>query len=59
MSVIPKTSKIERIRENKDIFDFDLTEEDADAISSLNCNLRFNNPGDFCKIMGGSLPIFG
>lgn len=59
VSVIPKSAKIERIRENMDIFNFELTTEDVEAIGSLDCHLRFNNPRDFCKSIGGSLPIFG
>lgn len=58
-SVIPKSSKVERIVENMNIFNFELTEEEMTRISSLNCYLRFNNPGVFCKFMGGAIPIFG
>lgn len=43
-SVIPKSSKVERIIENMNIFNFALTEEEMKQISSLNCSLRFNNP---------------
>ena len=48
-AVIPKTSRVERLRENLAIFDFELSSDEMDAISSLNRNRRFNDPGDFCE----------
>ena len=48
-SVITKTTKVERLKENLDVFDFDLTEEEMSAISGLNKNRRFNDPGNFCE----------
>jgi diketogulonate reductase-like aldo/keto reductase len=59
VSVIPKSSRVERVVENMNIFNFELSAEDMERVSGLNCNLRFNNPGVFCKFMGGSIPIFG
>jgi len=47
--VIPKTSRPERLRENLAIFDFELTRDEIAAISALNRNRRFNDPGDFCE----------
>lgn len=47
-AIIPKTSKPERMRENLNIFDFELTESEMQAISELNINRRFNDPGVFC-----------
>lgn len=38
--VIPKTSKMERLKENFDIFDFQLTDEQMTQIFSLNQNKR-------------------
>lgn len=32
-----------------DIFGFNLTDEDMEAIASLNKNKRFNDPGFFCE----------
>mmetsp|Transcript_6300 Transcript_6300/g.6510 ORF Transcript_6300/g.6510 Transcript_6300/m.6510 type:complete len:333 (+) Transcript_6300:70-1068(+) len=58
VTVIPKSSQIERVRENIQIFDFTLTEEQMSAISDLNKNIRFNDPGEFCKGMGGAIPIY-
>jgi D-xylose reductase len=46
-SVIPKTSRVERLRENLSIADFELTDEEMHAISKLNQNRRFNDPGVF------------
>ena len=46
-AIVPKTSKKDRLKENLDLFDFELCEEDMQAINSLNRNQRFNDPGDF------------
>lgn len=48
-TIIPKSSKVERLQENIDIFDFELTAQEMDDISALNQNRRFNDPGDFCE----------
>ncbi len=48
-AIIPKTSKIERLKENAAIFDFELSSEDMKSIDSLNANKRFNDPGVFCE----------
>ena len=48
-AVIPKTSKLERLVENLSLSDFSLTDEEMAAISALNQNRRFNDPGDFCE----------
>ncbi len=47
-AVIPKTVNPERLRENLAIFDFELSDAEMTAISSLNTNRRFNDPGVFC-----------
>lgn len=47
VAVVPKTSRVERLIENISLFDFELTEDDMTAISALNQNRRFNDPGDF------------
>lgn len=45
---IPKSVTPERIRENANIFDFELTEEDVEKISDLNEDLRFGpDPDNF------------
>lgn len=48
-AIIPKTSRPERLTENLNIFDFELNEDEMAAISALNINRRFNDPGDFCE----------
>ncbi|WP_040464403.1 aldo/keto reductase [Erythrobacter sp. NAP1] len=48
-AVIPKTSKPERMRENLDIFDFELSSVEMAAISALNQDRRFNDPGVFTE----------
>ena len=48
-AIIPKTSKPERLIENMNIFDFELSDNDMRAISDLNANRRFNDPGVFCE----------
>lgn len=48
-AVIPKTSKPERMRENLAIDDFELSAVEMAAISALNQNRRFNDPGVFTE----------
>jgi len=48
-ALIPKTSRPERLRENLAIFDFELSASEMAAISGLNRNRRFNDPGVFCE----------
>lgn len=48
-AIIPKTSKVERLKENISIFDFELSQAEMAAIDELNINRRFNDPGDFCE----------
>ena len=48
-SIIPKTSKPERMRENLDIMDFELTEGEMAAIGALDAGRRFNDPGVFTE----------
>ena len=48
-AIIPKTTKPERMKENRNIFDFELSEKEMQEISALNANRRFNDPGDFCE----------
>lgn len=49
-SVVAKTTKPERLIENRSIFDFRLSHEEMVQISSLNMNRRFNDPGVFCEL---------
>lgn len=48
-SVIPKTLNPERMAENLNLFDFELSPSDMDAISGLDRGRRFNDPGVFCE----------
>ena len=48
-AVIPKTSRPERMRENLAIDDFELSAVEMAAISALNQNRRFNDPGTFTE----------
>ena len=48
-SVVPKSSNLDRLRENLEVFDFALTDSEMQSISNLNRNRRFNDPGDFCE----------
>jgi len=49
-AVIPKTINPDRLKENLAIHDFQLNESEMAAISALNLNRRFNDPGDFCEL---------
>ncbi len=58
-AAIPKTTKAERLRENLSIFDFELSSDEMNAISALNRNRRFNDPGVFCeKAFNTFFPIY-
>ena len=48
-AVIPKTSQPNRLVENLAIFDFALSDAEMRAISALDRNRRFNDPGVFCE----------
>ena len=48
-AVVPKTSRPERLAENLSLFDFELSAAEMAAISALNRNRRFNDPGEFCE----------
>lgn len=57
VSVIPKTSNPKRLEENKNVFDFELSMEEMEKINGLDLKMRYNDPGVFCKFMGGNSPI--
>jgi len=48
--IIPKSVTPERIKENIEVFDFELSEAEMKIIAGLNRNLRFVNPYAWCKI---------
>lgn len=45
IAVIPKSNQQERLRQNLETTDFDLTDAEIEGISSLDRGLRFNDPG--------------
>lgn len=58
-AVIPKTTKRKRLAENLALFDFELNAGEMQAISALNQNRRFNDPGVFCEAAFGKFyPIY-
>ncbi len=58
-AIIPKSSRRERLEENIALFDFELEESEMTAISALNRNRRFNDPGHFCEAAFNTfLPIY-
>jgi D-xylose reductase len=58
-SVVPKSQHVERLRENLAVFDFELSSDEMQAISALNRDRRFNDPGDFCeKAFNTFFPIY-
>jgi diketogulonate reductase-like aldo/keto reductase len=48
--VIPKTSKLERLKENFQVFDFKLAKEDMDLIKTIDRKYRTNQPGKYWGI---------
>ena len=59
VAIIPKTSRVTRLAENIALFDFELSSQEMQAISALNCNRRFNDPGLFCELAFGKFyPIY-
>ncbi|CAL5060652.1 unnamed protein product [Urochloa decumbens] len=48
--VIPKTSKVERLQENLELFDFDISDEDMQEIKAIDRNHRSNQPAKFWGI---------
>mmetsp|Transcript_23612 Transcript_23612/g.65518 ORF Transcript_23612/g.65518 Transcript_23612/m.65518 type:complete len:321 (-) Transcript_23612:454-1416(-) len=56
---LTKTANQDRMKENRDVFDFSLTSNDMETIDGLNKNHRYNDPGVFCEQgMGTFCPIY-
>lgn len=45
IAVIPKSNNVDRLKQNLEVTDFDLTDDEIKAISALDKGLRFNDPG--------------
>lgn len=56
--IIPKTTKVARLAENFNVFDFTLSEEEYESISALNRNARFFNPKAFAAYGWNHMPYF-
>jgi D-xylose reductase len=48
-AIVPKTVRTDRLVENLTLFDFKLSTEEVGAVSALNRDRRFNDPGVFCE----------
>jgi diketogulonate reductase-like aldo/keto reductase len=48
--VIPKTSREERLQENFEVFDFEISGEDMEKIKAIDRNYRTNQPAKFWDI---------
>ncbi|XP_050232428.1 NADP-dependent D-sorbitol-6-phosphate dehydrogenase [Mercurialis annua] len=48
--IIPKSSKIERLKENFQVFEFELSKEDMELIKSVDRSYRTNQPAKFWGI---------
>ncbi len=57
-SVLPKSTKSERLSENLDVLGFELSADEMEAMAALDQGRRFNDPGVFCQGMGAFCPIY-
>jgi D-xylose reductase len=48
-AVVPKTSQPSRLKENLELFDFELSASEMTEIGQLDRGQRFNDPGDFTE----------
>ena len=56
---IPKTQTLEHLKENIEIFDFELSADEMKQIDDLNRNRRFNDPAEFGEAAFNTFyPIF-
>ena len=56
--IIPKTTKVERLQENHQVYDFTLTKEEYESISALDQNARLFNPKHIDGFGWNNLPYF-
>lgn len=57
-SLIPKSSKHDRLKQNLELFSFELDGAEMQAIAKLDRGRRYNDPGVFAEGMGAFLPIY-
>jgi D-xylose reductase len=58
-AVIPKTSRLERLKENISLYDFQLSDDEMKQIASLDRHQRYNDPGVFCEqAFGCFYPVY-
>ena len=53
--MIPKSNNKDRLAQNLEVTDFELREEEIEAISGLDGGLRFNDPGCYLE---KPIPLF-
>lgn len=54
-----KSSNPERVKENREVFDFALSAEEMGRLDALDIGRRYNDPGVFCEAgMGTFCPIY-
>lgn len=58
LSIIPKSTKPERLAQNLDLEGVELSDDDMKTMAALDKGRRFNDPGDFCQGMGAFVPIY-
>ena len=51
LCIIPKTSKEERLKENADLFDWELSNEEMERIDAFNMDKRYCNSKTFTEMM--------
>jgi len=57
-AIIPKSSNSTRLRENINLENFSLTDDEMVQLASLDKRKRFNDPGVYTQFMGSFAPIF-
>lgn len=58
IGIIPKTWKLDRLVENFELFDFEVSSDEIRAMQALERGRRFNDPGDFTTGMNSFCPIY-
>ena len=58
-AIVPKTTRMSRLRENLNLFDFQLSTDEMNQLNGLDRNRRFNDPGVFAESAFNTfLPIY-